>query len=129
VQQACVSFAQGAHAEQFDVRASDGVLLRGWRLPAAQPNGAWVLLFHGLADNRMGVVEHARVLLRAGYSVTLPDAHAHGESGGKIATYGWLECRDTGAIIDHACRSRTSHALFCLGRMCGRGHRPAIRSS
>jgi len=55
------------HRNSFDVRASDGVLLRGWKVTAAKPNGNWVLVYHGVADNRMGVLEHARMLLLAGY--------------------------------------------------------------
>ncbi|MGB2636369.1 MAG: hypothetical protein WAM58_20735, partial [Candidatus Acidiferrum sp.] len=40
VQQADASFAQiGVRREPFDVRAPDGVLLRGWKVPAAHPNG------------------------------------------------------------------------------------------
>jgi uncharacterized protein len=89
-----------AHSEEFDVRAPDGVLLRGWKVRPAKPNGNWVLAFHGVADNRMGVLEHSRVLLLAGYSVVMMDARAHGASEGPIATYGWLERNDTRAIID-----------------------------
>jgi hypothetical protein len=29
-----------AHREEFDVRAADGVLLRGWKVSAAKPNGS-----------------------------------------------------------------------------------------
>jgi alpha-beta hydrolase superfamily lysophospholipase len=58
------------------------------------------LVFHGVADNRVGTVGQAHVLLRAGYSIVMMDARAHGDSGGPIATYGWLERRDTSAIID-----------------------------
>jgi len=36
----------------------------------------------------MGVVEQSLFPLRAGYSVTLMDARAHGQSEGRIATYG-----------------------------------------
>jgi hypothetical protein len=101
LQQADASFSQiGVHREAFDVRAADGILLRGWEVTAAQPNGSWILLFHGVADNRMGVLEHALFLLRAGYSVTLMDARAHGESEGSIGTYGWLEGNDSRAIVD-----------------------------
>ena len=122
VQQADASFAQaGTHKETFDVRASDGVLLRGWKVRAAQPNGDWVLLFHGVADNRMGVVEHALILLRAGYSVTLMDARAHGESEGAIATYGWLERNDTRAILDALIASEHPHHIFALGESMGAG--------
>jgi alpha-beta hydrolase superfamily lysophospholipase len=89
-----------AHREDFDVRAPDGVLLRGWKVRPVNPNGSWVVLFHGVADNRMGVLEHARVLLLAGYGVVMMDARAHGASEGPIATYGWLERNDTRAIVD-----------------------------
>jgi hypothetical protein len=70
----------GGRREDFDVRASDGVLLRGWKLHAANPNGAWVLAFHGVGDNRIGVVNHSEILLPAGYDVVLLDSRRHGES-------------------------------------------------
>lgn len=122
VQQADVSFAQvGSHKEEFDVRAGDGAILRGWKVRAAQPNGAWVLLFHGVADNRMGVVEHALFLLRAGYSVTLMDTRGHGASEGPITTYGWLERNDTRAILDELVASEHPTHIFALGESMGAG--------
>ncbi len=45
-----------ATREDFDVRAPDGALLRGWKVRPRNPNGNWVLLFHGVADNRVGVI-------------------------------------------------------------------------
>jgi len=101
IREADASFAfTGATREDFDVRAPDGSLLRGWKVRPKNPNGNWVLLFHGVADNRVGVVGQSEFLLRAGYSVVMMDARAHGASGGPIATYGWLERNDTRAIID-----------------------------
>ena len=101
IREADVSFATtNSHREEFDVRAPDGVLLRGWKVRPPNPNGSWVLLFHGVADNRIGVVGQSEFLLRAGYSVVMMDARAHGASEGPIATYGWLERNDTHAIID-----------------------------
>src|ERR1700742_5218860 len=58
-----------ARREDFHVIARDGATLRGWKVRAAEPNGDWVLLFHGVADNRTGVVEHSLLLLSAGYNV------------------------------------------------------------
>jgi uncharacterized protein len=122
IQQADASFAQlGVHREAFDVRAPDGVLLRGWKVHAAHPNGCWVLLFHGVADNRMGVLEHALILLRSGYGVTLMDARAHGESEGPIATYGWLERNDTRSILDALIVAEHPHHIFALGESMGAG--------
>jgi uncharacterized protein len=101
IREADASFAtSGARREEFDVRAPDGVMLRGWLVRAPHPNGSWVLLFHGVADNRMGVISQSEFLLRAGYSVVMMDARAHGASDGPIATFGWLERDDTRAVID-----------------------------
>ena len=83
VREAEAAFAH-VHAakEEFDVTAPDGVILRGWKVHPAAPNGSWVLLFHGVADNRAGEIGQAELLLRAGYSVVMMDARARGESGG-----------------------------------------------
>jgi len=56
-----------------------------WLESRRKPNGSWVLLFHGVADNRIGVIGPSEFLLRAGYSVVMMDIRAHGASGGPIA--------------------------------------------
>jgi alpha-beta hydrolase superfamily lysophospholipase len=101
IREADASFAHsGGHCEDFNVRAPDGILLHGWIVRPDHSNGNWVLLFHGVADNRVGVIGQSEFLLLAGYSVVMMDARAHGSSEGQLATYGWLERNDTGAIID-----------------------------
>lgn len=101
IREADASFAHsGGHREDFDVRAADGILLHGWIVRPDHPNGNWVLLFHGVADNRIGVIGQSEFLLRAGYSVVMMDARAHGASEGQLATYGWLERNDTRSILD-----------------------------
>jgi alpha-beta hydrolase superfamily lysophospholipase len=122
IQQADASFAMiPAHREEMDVRAPNGIVLRGWKVRAPNPNSSWVLLFHGVADNRMGVVEHALVFLRAGYGVTLMDARAHGESEGAAATYGCLERNDTRAIVDALIAAEHPAHIFALGESMGAG--------
>lgn len=101
LREADASFAEThSEREDFDVRAPDGVLLRGWKVTPLNPNGSWVLLFHGVADNRVGVIGQSEFLLRAGYSIIMMDARGHGSSEGPVATYGWLERNDTRAVID-----------------------------
>ena len=101
IREADASFAvTHADREEFDVRAPDGVLLRGWKAVPPNSNGSWILLFHGVADNRIGVIGQSEFLLRAGYSVVMMDARAHGASEGTLATYGWLERHDSRAVID-----------------------------
>jgi len=122
VRDADVTFGQiGARREDFDVRAPDGVTLRGWRVRAAKPNGAWVLVFHGVADNRYGTEEHARMLLQSGYSVVMMDSRAHGASGGEMASYGWLERRDVSAVIERLIKTEHPEHILALGISMGAG--------
>ena len=105
--------------EDFVVRVADRALLRGWKVRAEKPNGSWVLLFHGVSDNRVGVIGQSEFLLQNGYSVVMMDARCHGDSGGDIATYGWLERKDTSAVIDALEASEKPQHLFALGESMG----------
>ena len=109
----------GAKRVDFQVRAPDGVILRGWKVRPAQSNSNWVLLYHGVADNRMGVLGQAAFLLRASYSVVMMDARAHGASEGAMATYGWLERNDTRGIVEVLESSETVGHLYALGESMG----------
>jgi hypothetical protein len=77
------------HASLSDVQiqAGDGAQLKAWDIRPRESNGASVILFHGVSDNREGVAGYGRMFLHNGYSVLLHDSRAHGESGGEIATY------------------------------------------
>jgi uncharacterized protein len=109
----------GAAQEDFDVCAPDGVELRGWKVRPIVPNGDWVLLFHGVSDHRSGVLGHAQLLLRRGYSVVMMDSRAHGTSGGNMATYGWKERYDTVSVTNALCASEKVRHLFALGESMG----------
>ncbi len=110
----------GADRQDFNVRESDGTLLRGWLV---KPTGVstqdsppdWVLLFHGVADNRVGVLGQAEFLLRAGYGVLMMDSRAHGESEGAIATYGWMERKDVRTIVAALEIKVRPRCIFALG--------------
>lgn len=80
--------------QNVSISAADGATLRGWFVAPAQPGGSAVILLHGVADNREGVIGYAALFLRHRYAVLLPDSRAHGDSGGAIATYGILERND-----------------------------------
>ncbi len=101
--------------EDFNVRAPDGAQLKGWKVRPNSPIGDWVLLYHGVSDNRTGVLAHAAFLLRQGYSVVMMDSRAHGESGGDMCTYGWKERYDTVAITDALFASEKVRHLYALG--------------
>jgi pimeloyl-ACP methyl ester carboxylesterase len=109
----------GARRAEFEVVAPDGAVLRGWKAYAANPNGDWVMAFHGVSDNRAGVFGYAELLLRHGYSVVLMDARAHGASGGELATFGWRERHDVRAVADALHASEQVHCFFLLGQSMG----------
>jgi hypothetical protein len=42
IKEADSAFAQiGTYHEEFDVRAVDGAVMRGWKVRAVKPNGSW----------------------------------------------------------------------------------------
>jgi alpha-beta hydrolase superfamily lysophospholipase len=122
IREADASFAHvHARREDFNVNAPDGTALRGWKVRPEKPNGSWVLLFHGVADNRVGEIGQSEILLGAGYGVMMMDQRAHGESGGAMATYGWLERDDTRAVVDALTAPEHPAHIFALGESMGAG--------
>lgn len=111
----------GATREDFNVVAPDGVMLHGWKFRSKEPatTGDWVLVYHGVSDNRIGMIGQTELLLRHGYNVVAMDARAHGASEGDKATYGWLERHDTRAVADALFTSEKVHHLFALGSSMG----------
>lgn len=94
-------------AQQYDsdfalvsISAADGTPLQAWYLRPLTRNGQTVILFHGLSDNRLGVISYVRIFLKHGYDVLMPDARAHGASGGELATYGLRESDDIKLWLD-----------------------------
>jgi alpha-beta hydrolase superfamily lysophospholipase len=73
------------------------------------------MLYHGVSDNRTGVLGPAEFLLRHGYCVVMMDSRAHGQSGGNMATYGWRERCDTIAIANALYAREKIRHLFALG--------------
>jgi alpha-beta hydrolase superfamily lysophospholipase len=105
----------GASKTDFTVHTNDGIELRGWKIIPATPNRDWVLLFHGVSDNRTGDLGHAEFLIGHGYGVVMMDSRAHGESGGQMATYGWKERYDTVAISNALYASQNVRHWYALG--------------
>jgi fermentation-respiration switch protein FrsA (DUF1100 family) len=58
-----------------------------------------VLLLPGVRANRLSMVDRARFLRAAGYSVLLIDFQATGESPGDAVTFGWREREDVRAAV------------------------------
>lgn len=111
--------ALGADMQDVTIKASDGSALRGWLLHPRHGNGDAVILLHGLGDNRMGMIGYAEFLLAHGFTVLLPDARAHGLSGGELATYGLLERNDVHQWSDFLAAHDDPQCIFGFGESMG----------
>jgi len=103
------------------VSAEDGATLRGWSMKPRQWNGDVVILLHGHTDNRAGMLGNADLLLRHGYAVLLPDARAHGQSGGNLATYGVQEAGDVQRWFDWIQKTESPRCIDGSGESMGAG--------
>jgi pimeloyl-ACP methyl ester carboxylesterase len=101
------------------VAADDGAVLRGWSIRPPHGNGDAVILLHGHTDNRAGMLGNADLLLRHGYAVLLPDARAHGASGGDLATYGVKEAHDLRRWHDWLEQTESPRCIDGLGDSMG----------
>ncbi len=108
-----------ANLTDVTITTPDNVILRAWMIHSHSPNGDAVLLLHGLADNRIGMTGYAQLLLSSGFTVLLPDARAHGTSGGALATYGLLERNDIHQWLDFLQTQDHPRCLFALGESMG----------
>jgi uncharacterized protein len=86
-------------AQPVEFKSDSSALVKGWWCPSANSSAA-VLLLPGIRANRLSMIDRARFLRRAGYSVLLIDLQGTGETKGKHITFGWLESRDVLAAVD-----------------------------
>lgn len=117
------AIASRNHAVLTDVSisAADGVTLRAWNIRSPRTGADAVILLHGQSDNRAGMLGNGDLLLRHGYSVLMPDARAHGLSGGNLATYGVWEANDIRRWFDWLERAEAPHCIDGLGESMGAG--------
>lgn len=94
--------------------SQSGASLRGWFIPGQRGAGA-ILLLHGIHANRLAMLERARFLHRAGYSVLLFDFQAHGESLGQRVTFGASESLDVHAAVKYLRRQDQKEKIGVIG--------------
>ncbi len=111
--------SRNAQLQDVSIRTPDEVTLNAWIVRPAHSNGNAALLLHGLGDNRLGMTGYAQILTARGFTVLLPDARAHGTSGGEIATYGLLERADIAQWIDFLRAQTATPCVYGIGESMG----------
>lgn len=109
----------GARLEDVQIAAADGVALRGWLFRARESGGKAVIVLHGQANNRAGMLAYVRPFLAQQYDVLTPDSRAQGESGGTKVTYGLKEADDVNRWAEWLTREQADRQVFGLGESMG----------
>ncbi len=78
--------------------SDSGATLHGWLIQGQKGVGA-IVLMHGVRATRLSMIDRARFLSQAGYTVLLFDFQAHGESSGDHITFGYLESMDARSAV------------------------------
>ena len=79
---------------------ADGGSVAAWFAEGDIGRGG-IILVHGIRSDRRQMLDRARFLFMAGYSVLLIDLQAHGETHGQQITFGYRESFDVKAAVDY----------------------------
>ena len=93
----------GLEFEDVELRASDGVKIHGWWVPARAGRGA-VLIFHGNAGNISHRIDYLKMFNALNYAVFIIDYRGYGKSSGVPSEEGTY--RDAEAAWQHLIDSR-----------------------
>jgi uncharacterized protein len=108
----------GLNAEPVSFESDSGAKVHGWWCPVRNSRGA-ILLLPGIRANRLSMVDRARFLYRAGYSVLLIDFQATGETKGDRITFGWKESRDAVAAVNFIRNAEPASPVAVIGSSLG----------
>ena len=111
-----------ARAEIFN--SASGSFIHGWF--AAGEGHEAVLLLHGVRTNRLRMLDRARFLQAAGYSVLMIDFQGSGESSGGAITFGHLESMDAAAALVELRKLAPGERVGIVGTSMSNASEPAL---
>ena len=104
----------GLAFENVAFRAGDGLLLRGWWIPAPGSDRAIVQL-HGHAGSMDPDVQYLPAWHAAGLNVLAFDLRAHGRSEGRATTFGYLERYDVQGAVHFLKQEKGMRRIALVG--------------
>jgi alpha-beta hydrolase superfamily lysophospholipase len=108
----------GLAYEEVTLR-SDDLTLAVWDIPADVPDRPVVLIAHGLGVNKAGFLHAAKMIHDLNCHVVMFDFRAHGDSAGRVTTFGHREAHDVAAVRDWIARRYPARPVFALGYSMG----------
>lgn len=89
--------------EDVSIKSADGLMLKGWFLPAKTANRRFVICVHGYHCNGPDEFSHMVPFYHdeLDYNYFIPDDRAHGRSEGKYIGFGALDHKDILRWVDY----------------------------
>lgn len=112
-------FLKEHNAQKVTIKSYDGLLLSGLWVPAENPKGT-ILLAHGYRSTKLLDFSLALDFYHDyGMNLLLPDQRSHGDSQGKIITFGVKESRDMKSWIDFHNKTYGENPMILSGLSMG----------
>lgn len=90
---------QDIPVEEVVIESYDGLKLKGFFHKVYNDSKKVVILNHGYTANHYVDYQFSDIFFEEGYNVLLVDMRSHGESEGKVASYGYNESKDIGSWV------------------------------
>lgn len=104
----------GFQYQPIEFHSSDGILLKGWYVPAGPEARGTIIYCHGLNRTRIEMLPMEVYGYSLDYNGLLFDFRHSGESGGKIGTLGYQERLDAIAAVQYALDHEKAARPFVL---------------
>jgi alpha-beta hydrolase superfamily lysophospholipase len=102
----------------YRIEAEDGIALETWYIPRHDAM-ALVLMFHGYAACKAGLLPEAKAFYELGYSVLLVDFRGSGGSSGSETTLGIREADDMARVCQFVQSTWTQVPIILYGQSMG----------
>lgn len=87
-------WAETIENKKVEVKAEDGITLRGTEYLVNEPSDKWAIVLHGYHSDPDSVLSIGMHFSEKGYNVLIPSMRASNESDGKYIGMGWLDKDD-----------------------------------
>jgi pimeloyl-ACP methyl ester carboxylesterase len=107
----------GMEFEKFDVKTSEGLILRGWYAACRDEDANTLLIIHDLSQSKMNYLDMFKQMHDRGLNVCAVDMRAHGNSDGDEFSPGMVAVSDVRNIFSELMKKpETNHiAVFGTG--------------
>lgn len=91
----------GLEADELTLQTTDGYTISAFEVEATDPKAVLIFISGIHNPSVTAYYGHARVFRDQGYASILYDTRGHGRSAGDTVCLGYLETRDTQAVVDY----------------------------